>query len=33
KTVVVEEFQNREVAMKVVEQAIKDYDAKFGDRD
>ena len=33
KTVVVEEFQNREVAMKVVEQAIKDYDAKFGNRD
>ena len=30
KTVVVEEFQNREVAMNVINQSIVDYQAKFG---
>lgn len=30
KSVVVEEIQNREVALQVVEQSIKDYNKKFG---
>ena len=33
KTVEVQDFQNKEVAMQVVTQAMKDYDDKFGDRD
>ncbi len=33
KSVVVEDFQNREVAMEVIQQAMKDYTDKFGDRD
>lgn len=30
KSVVVEEFQGREIAMEIIEQSIKDYQAKFG---
>lgn len=30
KTVVVEDFQGKEVALQVIEQSIKDYQAKFG---
>ena len=33
KTVEVQDFQNKEVAMQVVTQAMKDYYVKFGDRD
>ncbi len=29
KEVIVEDFQNREVALKVIEQSIRDYDEKF----
>jgi inorganic pyrophosphatase len=31
KTVRVEQFQNRELALQIIEQAFADYDAKFGD--
>ena len=30
KTVVVEEFQGRDIAMQIIEQSIVDYQAKFG---
>ena len=33
KTVEVQDFQNREVAMEVVKQSMVDYEAKFGNRD
>ena len=32
KTVVVEDFQNKEVAMQVINQSIIDYKNKFGDK-
>lgn len=32
KSVVVEEFQGREVALQIIEQSVQDYQAKFGGR-